>query len=362
VGSKEDPCSMAPSTPVGLSDELYSATKLSAIVDALVEQGIPARDVLRGVHIRGPDLHSPATRISLNQLLAVCRNAVALSDDPRLAFKIGSTIHLSAYGMYGYAMLCSADFRHTMEFAQKYHQLATPLTQISLDTGGQQAVWSIMPIRHRRIDAALQSFIIELQIGIHLSLHRDVMGPLFRPCKVTLDHAPRDVQSLRDAIGCPVVADMPTNQIVFERKWLDMPPQLGNRITFASLLPICDDLLADLARRGGTAGRLREILLRDIADRPTLEDIAERLRTTPRTLRRRLKAQNTSFRELVDDLRAQAAVKYLQETAMTNEDIALALGYSDGANFRHAFRRWTGVSPARFRRESGQIANAVGME
>jgi transcriptional regulator GlxA family with amidase domain len=44
-------------------------------------------------------------------------------------------------------------------------------------------------------------------------------------------------------------------------------------------------------------------------------------------------------------------LRYLRETTMTMEDIAFALGFSDSANFRHAFRRWTGKAPQEFRRE-----------
>jgi AraC-like DNA-binding protein len=45
----------------------------------------------------------------------------------------------------------------------------------------------------------------------------------------------------------------------------------------------------------------------------------------------------------------QCAVKYLRDTDLTNEDIALALGFSDAANFRQAFRRWTKKSPSQFK-------------
>jgi hypothetical protein len=57
-----------------------------------------------------------------------------------------------------------------------------------------------------------------------------------------------------------------------------------------------------------------------------------------------------SFRKLADELRIQVAVKYLRDTVMTKEDIATAMGFSDPANFRHAFRRWTGKTPGEFRR------------
>ena len=115
------------------------------------------------------------------------------------------------------------------------------------------------------------------------------------------------------------------------------------------MVALCDELLADLALRAGVAGKIRASLLQDIAKRPTLSETAKQLGTTARTLRRQLALQGTSFRALADELRVQTAVRYLRETAMTNEDIAVALGFSDAANFRHAFRRWTGASPRKFK-------------
>ncbi len=143
--------------------------------------------------------------------------------------------------------------------------------------------------------------------------------------------------------------EQPENQLVFDSAWLDRAPALGNRVTHAAMLTICDDLLVDIVHRGGTAGMVRQVLLQDIANRPNFETVAKLLRTTPRTLRRQLQAQNTSFRGLVDELRAHLAIKYLRDTDMTSEDIALALGFSDAANFRHAFRRWTKESPSVFK-------------
>jgi AraC-like DNA-binding protein len=105
-----------------------------------------------------------------------------------------------------------------------------------------------------------------------------------------------------------------------------------------------------VADKTGIAGRIHEILLPTLANRPTLDEIARLLGTTTRTLRRQLRHENVSFRQLMDDLRAHIAVKYLQETTMTNEDIAFALGFSDAANFRHAFRRWTNKTPSELRR------------
>ncbi len=340
---------MGPAIKIGFGEKLHSATKLAAIVEALLKEGISPNEALCGVQVRLDELHSPATRISLNQMITASRNAIRLTKDPQLAFRIGTSIHLSTYGMFGYAMLSGTDFRKILEFAVKYHQLATPLAQIALEVTDKCAIWTITPLPHPRIDVALYQFITEMQLGIHISLSRDVMGSSFTPDKVAVTYRSPECRNLAEFFECPVLFEQPTNQIVFDAVWLDRAPTLGNRTTHAAMLAICDDLLVDIVQRGGVAGRVRQVLLQDIANCPSFETLAKLLRTPPRTLRRQLRAQNTSFRKLIDELRAHVAIKYLRDTDMTSEDIALALGFSDAANFRHAFRRWTKESPSMFK-------------
>src|SRR5258707_7871741 len=81
--------------------------------------------------------------------------------------------------MYGFAILSSMNYRQTMQFAEKYHQLATPLTELRFKEPSGCGVWTITPMSHSRIDASLYRFLVETQFGICVSLHRDVMGPLF---------------------------------------------------------------------------------------------------------------------------------------------------------------------------------------
>jgi AraC-like DNA-binding protein len=76
--------------------------------------------------------------------------------------------------------------------------------------------------------------------------------------------------------------------------------------------------------------------------------VAAKLGLSNRTLSRRLAAQQTTYAQILSRIRFELAVQYLMEGRLTTELIALALGYSDTANFRAAFRRWTGVPPSRF--------------
>jgi AraC-like DNA-binding protein len=178
------------------------------------------------------------------------------------------------------------------------------------------------------------------------------MGPAFTPTRIDLAYPEaRDFGLPADEIGCPLGFSNRTNQIIFQSKWLDQAANLGNRTTYPMVVALCDDLLQELKSRVGVAGEIRALLIRDIASPPTLAAIAKLLDVSDRSLRRQLRDQGISFRGLLDELRMQIALKYLRTTRLANEDIALALGFSDAANFRRAFRRWTSKSPSEIRGE-----------
>jgi AraC-like DNA-binding protein len=337
---------------VGFTEKVFSAAKITAVVDKLALEGASPVDALADADVSLADLNSPAARISRNQLIRCYRNAIALSRDPHLAFAIGSSVHLSAYGMYGYAMLCSTDFRSTMDFAVRYHQLATPLATIAFEERDGVGIWTIEPLPHPKIDSQLYRFVTELQIATHISLQRDIMGEAFQPREILLAYPAAADFQIPSAAGCPVTFQCGANRILFDSSYLDAAPKLGNRTTYPYAIALCDALLEDLTLRIGAVGKIRALLLLDLARRRTLAAVAKQMRTTPRTLRRQLQSQNTSFRQLANELRIQVALRYLRETRMTTQDIAFALGFSDAANFRHAFRRWTGKTPNEFRQET----------
>jgi AraC-like DNA-binding protein len=335
---------------VGLGERVYETTKLAALFDELVRQGHGPVEILRNVNLPDKEVHSPKARISLKQLMIACKNAIRLSSDRHLPFRIGTSIHISTYGMYGFAILCCPDFRKAMDFAARYHALAAPLTTIKFNEEKGFASWTIEPNMQVATDPQLYRFITEMQIGIHISLMRDIMGSAFAPHEVHLTYP--DAQDFRmpaDQVGCDVCFASQTNQIVFQSTWLDQIASLGNRTTYPTIVALCDNLLDDLKLRIGIAGKIREVLLRDIADPPTFATVSRLLGANERSLRRQLQQQGLSFRSLLDELRMQIALKYLRTTKLSNDEIALALGFSDAANFRRAFHRWTNKAPSEIR-------------
>lgn len=139
------------------------------------------------------------------------------------------------------------------------------------------------------------------------------------------------------------------HQIAPARSWLSNTAHLGNDITNSVVLRLCDDLLDDFQLLTGVSGKVRDALVPALDWPKRFDALARDLKMSPRTLRRRLQEEGRTSQGVLDELRMYVAVKYLRDTALTIEDIADAVGFSDGASFRHAFHRWTQTSPQEFR-------------
>ena len=88
----------------------------------------------------------------------------------------------------------------------------------------------------------------------------------------------------------------------------------------------------------------------DLIECSSLERVATRLHRSERTVRRHLQQLNTSFQHLLDEVRYDKARQLLLNTDLPIYLIAEQLGYSETASFRHAFLRWSGLTPSNFRR------------
>src|SRR5258708_32022367 len=115
----------------GSDEKVYPVVKTATILELVSQQGVALAEALVGVHLSSRAISSPTTRVSLNQVIACYRNALKLSRDPRFAYEAGLRFHVSSYGMFRFAMLCSINFPPTMHLAVNYHGLSKPLADMS---------------------------------------------------------------------------------------------------------------------------------------------------------------------------------------------------------------------------------------
>lgn len=105
------------------------------------------------------------------------------------------------------------------------------------------------------------------------------------------------------------------------------------------------------AEEGDFAAAVRQVLKEYRRGRLlTIQQVADLANISVRSLQRRLKAERVDFRELVEQVRAELATELLKNVQRTSQEVAHELGYSSSSNFSRAFVRWTGTTPADFRK------------
>jgi AraC-like DNA-binding protein len=85
-------------------------------------------------------------------------------------------------------------------------------------------------------------------------------------------------------------------------------------------------------------------------EKPIADAVALDLAISTRHLQSKLKAEGTTYRHLLDQVRKELALDYLKRPEMTMFDIAFLLGFSEQSTFNHAFKRWTGSSPKEYQK------------
>lgn len=339
-------------SPFDLESRLYGPQRIAALVATLAEDGVAPAQTLAGSGLDEAALHAPATRVSYHQIASVCRNAVRLAPDPTVALRAGARVHVTALGMYGYGLLSSPTHAEQVDFSIKYNRAIGPVagpTAFSRD--GDTATYTYEVFISPDPSDDLYRFALEFSYSMVLTIGQDLCGPSFAFSAVHAScPAPAHASAYRKRFGCPVRFNHPTNELRMDAAWIDLPRRLPDAVTHAMVREICQQFLVDSTHSGGVAAVVRRILVEQMPWRfPSIESMASELSMHPRTLRRRLEGEGTTYRHLLSDVRLRLAIEYLHKTRLTTEEISSRLGYSDAANFRHAFARWTGKSPREYR-------------
>jgi AraC-like DNA-binding protein len=258
---------------------------------------------------------------------------------------------LSAYGMYGFALVCSPTIREYFQVAVKYHRLATPLLSMSWHEEGEYASWTFPMNAAVTHPDSLHRFLMEQQLT-QLATHLKAVvetGP-YLPVRAALSYsAPEHTHLYERYLGCPVRFGQPMSELVYQKTILSAKPRMAHGLTSKILQETCDRILGEVKTSTGVAGEVYQIIASTPGHSPSMERVATQIGTTVRTLNRKLDSEGTSFTQILDDVRCTLASEYLRSTKLSIDDIAELVGFSDAANFRHAFRRWTGSTPARYR-------------
>ncbi|WP_165825006.1 AraC family transcriptional regulator [Mycolicibacter senuensis] len=313
-------------------------------------QGIDAEDCLAGTDLGVADIEDGATEVQAGQELAIVRNILARVDDPHeFACAVGVQYNFANMGILGYALLASPTLGDAVNIACRYAALSSTfhrLTRCDTDDG------AVLEFDNSAVPADVREFMLERDMFAVINVAPLLIGQLESTIalKVELPGIDFPVDRLEfpwltvelDLASTRAAISIPANALA-----LAMPA--ADAATALTCAQQCEELLESRRQRRGLAALVRSRLVRDPGQLPAMAEIADELCITERTLHRRLAAEHTSYRALVDEVRVTLAVALL-ESGLTVEETARQLGYSETAAFTRAFSRWTGTPPSRHRR------------
>jgi AraC-like DNA-binding protein len=192
--------------------------------------------------------------------------------------------------------------------------------------------------------------IYDAVIAVAFNCVRELCGPGWRPTEVIFAHArPDDPSPYRDLFRVTPRFNAEVSALRFPARWLTKPIDGADEARRRLAQQRADD-----AGRGQVVEQvrrtLRVLLLRGLH---AGDDVAQMLSMHRRTLNRRIKAEGSTFQQLLDEVRFAVARQLLAGTDISLDDVAAMLGYSGVSPFMRAFRRWTGSTPGGWRRSLG---------
>lgn len=321
------------------------------LFDYLENRGINAPALL-GVPCPARDA-GPTATYPLRQWRAMLELARTRLDDPQLGLHLGQTTTPSHFGMLGYLWLNSANLGEALTVGNKYMRLLLQRSiQMRVHVRGASISleWEV----EREPQDALS---IEVHITAMVELIRNMSGQaLPAECIHFMHSLQGDQRAYDDYFGCRVLFDQPVLGLRFPSSYLNLPVRNADPDLLILLANHANAVLDSLPDCDSLKHTVQSCIVRILhSAEPGIDQVAELMHLSPRTLQRRLDDSNLNFRQLLDETRLRLAQAYLNDPRLQIKDVAHLLGFSEQSAFNRAFKRWTGISPGQFARAQTNI-------
>ncbi len=314
----------------------------------LEELGVHASAVLRRAGLPQSFIDQPRVLLKTEEFFALWRAIGEVSNNPAIGLLLGTENKTERFHPVGLAALSTENFGSAVEQMARYKQLTCP-EEILQEKDDQE--WSIQ-FRWLLAGELEPPVLIECCFAWVLSIARHGTGTRLSPLRVELERPRPHVKTMERHFGCSVVCGASRNTIVFHAADAQRPFLTRNAELLGMLAPQFEEELKQENGGGNFAERVRGAIQQKLTGRrPTIDDIADALHISSRTLQRRLQDAGSSFQRVLEAARHQLARHYLNNSVLELNEAAYLLGYEDANSFVRAFRTWEGVPPARWREQ-----------
>lgn len=298
--------------------------------------------------LREVDFGDPDACVADSVAAEAWRRAERISGDENLGLHLAQALPAGALDLVEYAFRSSHSLGNAMEQLARYGRVISDRLAARVELDEQALAVSFGDPQET---AGRQR--AEFAVALLVRFAREASGASLSPLEVRFAHRPpENLFEHRAFFRAPLRFEQPFNQVLFARADAGRPLGSSDPALLGVVSRRLDRMLALCAPQDdSTAARVRRVLLESLArGEPSAAAVGRELGLSERTLHRRLRAEGTWFRGILDAVRGELATALLREPGIGIAEIAFFLGYSEPAAFHRSFRRWTGQTPLAFRR------------
>ncbi len=318
------------------------------LIDMIESQGYGRGQLLSGTSLAETGIAGIGARVSASDFTRLVNNAFRLTGDPALGLKLGLRLNLSAHAVLGQAFMTCKNLAEVIDIFLNYYHLLSPSLQVEFETREKRCFLTTLSTPAE----TPQEFGCELMYSGILNTIQGLLNTSKLEIRVELPYSkPGHADLYYEIFGDDVHFECLHQRISYDESLMSISLPASNPALRTLYEQECARLLADL-EKNSVAEQTLQLLRKLEGQYPQMPQIAKMLSFSARTYRRRLEQEQQSYQALLDQVRAEHATRYLQNTRLPLSTIAYIVGFNDASNFRRAYARWTGKSPKDIRDES----------
>lgn len=320
---------------------------------AAAGDGPDAVALLASVGIDADAPWDPKAMIPASAYYTMLERLAGEVDATNLPMRVGASMRCDEYGALGLAWKAAPDLRGSLSRVERYARLWTSVVRYELRPDPRGVLYVIHRPGERRLGMRLSN---ETTLVATVALARQVSPAPVTPLEVRVQHAAPDaVPSHEDWFGCRVRWGAEVDAILFSPEALSQSNILGDEGISRYLLSHLDAELGGLRENVSLVAEARAAIAQTLSEgAPKMTRVAGQLGLSVRSFHRRLAEHGVSFQTLTEETRRDLAEGLLRDETHSLAEIAFLTGFSEQSAFTRAFKRWTSITPASYRKERMQ--------
>ncbi len=330
-----------------MAEYLVRAASLQGIRPAVEELGGDADQLFKRAGLSDAKLDTESW-ISYRSFLLLLEDAARSTDCPHFGLRLSRHQDIGILGTLGFIIQQAPDLRTALDELSAHFSYHNQGGEVTLKVEDGIAQWRFTCKLEGKVAIMQQA---DLAAGIGMDLFRLLFHPTWSPDAVYFSHSPPpDIKPYKKRFGCPVFFNWESSFTTFDAAVLDTPiseanPQL-HRVLEAQLNTMQAKFPDDFC------GQVRHLIQQAMTTGDcSIERVANSLAINKRTLQRKLKNHNVSYKELLEEVRFNIARAYLLESSGSLTALADMLCYSELSAFSNAFRHRYKVSPREWKKQ-----------